>query len=139
MADDENIIVNDEEPIVLSQFPPLFNDTEVPFFPEIDCEPKNIQNEHQSEGGRRIIQSIRKDRLSASVKLKVANDEWVRFFYDLYKNEDSVTFSQYNPLIQDYDERTVSIENFKYKMVKDSQKLEAVVGVWEMSFSIEEF
>lgn len=139
MADNENIIVTEDEPVVLSTFPPMFNDTAVSFFPEIKNKPENIQNEFQSEGGRRIVQTIRKDRLSASVKLKVADDSWVRFFYDLYKNADSVTFKQYSPLLQAYETRIVSIEDFQYNLVKDSHKLSSVVGVWEMSFTIKEF
>lgn len=131
---------NDEPTvIVLKQFPPMFNGTEVPFFPHIDNSPENYEKVHKSEGGKRIIQSIRKDRLSSAVKMKVADDEWVRFFYDLYKNYDSFTFKQYSPLLRDYEERTVTIENFKYSMIDDSEDLEGVVGVWEMSFNIEEF
>lgn len=133
MADEEPTIVD------IKEYPPMFNSTEVPFFPAIKVTPENLQSEHRSEGGRRIIQSIRKDRLSASVSIKVADDAWVRFFYDLYKNEDSVTFKQYSPLLQGYDTRTVSIEGFKYNMVKHSEELDSVAGVWEMSFNIEEF
>ena len=138
MADD--VIVNDEPTVVdISQYPPMFGDTTVPFFPVLDNAPKNIENKNQSEGGRDIIQTIRKDKLFTSVSLSVADDAWVRFFYDLYKNYDSVVFKQYSPLLQGYDTRTVRIEDFRYKMVKKSEKLEAVAGVWEMSFNIEEF
>lgn len=140
MADDENIIVTDDEPVEvdIKQFPPMFNDTAVSFFPEIENSPENIENVHQSEGGRKIVQSVRKDVLSASVKLKVADFSWVTFFYDLYVNEDSVTFKQFSPLLSAYETRTVRIVNFKYKKVKKSEDL-AVNGTWEMSFGIEEF
>ena len=127
------------DPIVLKNFPPMFNGTTVPFFPVIDNSPEDTQNVHKSEGGRRIVQTIRMDRLSASVKLKVADDAWVRFFMDLWKNYDSFEFKQYSPLLQGYDTRTVCIENFKWKQVKDSEDLGDVIGVWEMSFDIEEF
>lgn len=140
MADDENIILTDDEPteIDIKQYPPMFNSTSVAFFPEIDCSPKNIENVHQSEGGRDIVQSMRKDKLSASVKLKVAGHEWVKFFYDLYKNYDSVTFKQFSPLLEAYETRTVRLVDFTYKKVKKSEDL-AVTGTWEMSFGIEEF
>ena len=138
MADD--VIVNDEPTIIdITQFPTMFGDTSVPFFPEVEVSPKNIESVHQSEGGKDVVQSIRKDKLSASVKMKVADDAWVRFFYDLYKNSDSVTFKQYSPLLQSYDTRTVRITDFSYKMVKHSEVLPSVTGVWEMSFNIEEF
>lgn len=127
------------EVIQIKNYPIMFGDTAVPFFPELDITPKNIENKHQSEGGRDIIQTIRKDKLSVGVNIKVAGDEWVRFFYDLYKNSDSVTYKQYSPLLQGYDTRTIRIEDFSYKMAKHSEDLTAVTGVWEMSFKIEEF
>lgn len=127
------------EIIKITDYPTMFDDTAVPFFPEIDIEPKNIENVNQSEGGRDIVQTIRNDKLSASVKLSVAGDAWVAFFYDLFRNHDSVRFRQYSPLEQGYTDRTVRITKFKYKMVKHSEELSGVSGVWELSFSIEEF
>lgn len=135
---DEEIIVTDDEPTYLSDYPPMFNTTEVPFFPEIDNTPKNIENEHQSEGGRTIVQRIRTDKLSASVKMSVADKDWVAFFYGLFKGTSAITFKQYSPLLDDYETRSIRITNFKYKKVKKSECLKAVKGVWEMSFNIEE-
>jgi hypothetical protein len=123
----------------LKEYPIMFNDTEVPFFPDIETNPKNIENKHQSESGKDIIQTVRTDKWSVPVKMSVADDEWVRFFYDLYVNADSVTFKQYSPLEQGYSERLVRIEDFKYKQVKHSEDLPSVMGVWEISFTIEEF
>jgi hypothetical protein len=138
MVDEEEIVVTDDEPTYLSDYPPMFNTTVVPFFPEIENAPKNIEHEHQSEGGRTIVQRIRTDKLSASVKMSVADKDWVAFFYDLSNGTSAVTFKQYSPLLDDYETRTVRITNFKYKKVKKSECLKAVKGVWEMSFNIEE-
>lgn len=124
--------------IVLKNYPPMFNNTAVPFFPEIDCAPVNIENVNQSEGGRDIVQRVRTDKLSASVKMSVAGDEWDAFFYGLFKGTEAVTFKQYNSTLQDYETRDVRITNFKHKCVKHSEDLSAVVGVWELSFNIEE-
>ncbi len=125
--------------IDLTLYPPMFDNTAVPFFPDIDNSPNNIEETHESEGGMDIVQTIRTDKLSASVKMKVADDTWVAFFYDLYKNHDSVTFKQYSPLLHGYETRTVRLTGFKYKKVKHSEDLKAVTGVWEVSFNIEEF
>lgn len=123
----------------IKSFPPMFNSTVVPFFPQIDNSPKNLDNKNESEAGDDIIQRVRTDKLSASVKITVADDYWVRFFYGLYKSIDAIAFKQYSPILQGYDTRSVRIENFKYSMQKKSEQLEAVAGVWDMSFSIEEF
>lgn len=122
----------------MKDYPVMFNNTEIPFFPEIDVEPKKIANKNQSEGGRDIIQVVRRDKWSLPVKMSVADDEWVAFFYAL-SLDDSITFKMYSPLEGGYSERIVRMENFKYKMHKHSEDLSAVMGVWDVSFTLEEF
>jgi len=122
----------------LKDYPIMINDTAIPFFPEIETNPTNIESKYQSESGKDIIQTYRSDKWSVPIKMKVAGDEWVRFFYDLYVNADSVIFKQYSPLVEGYSERLVRIEGFRYKQVKNSEDL-PVMGVWELSFTIEEF
>ncbi len=129
-----------EETVVtqIKNYPPMFNNTAVPFFPELEIQSKSVQNKNLSEGGRTIIQKIRTDKWSVPVKMSVANDDWVRFFYNL-SLADSCIFKQYSPILQGYSTRTVSIENFSFKMHKHSEDLTAVSGVWDISFTIEEF
>lgn len=129
-----------EETVVtqIKNYPPMFNTTAVPFFPELEIQPKSVQNKNLSEGGRTIIQKIRTDKWSVPVKMSVAGDEWVRFFYNL-SLADSCTFKQYSPILQGYSTRTVSIEDFAFKMHKHSEDLTSVSGVWDISFTIEEF
>jgi hypothetical protein len=76
--------------------------------------------------------------MSVSVTLKLADFHWVQFFYQLYMM-DSFVMKQFNPLVGGYDERTVRIDDFDYDNEKDSDKLTAVVGVWNVNFTIEEF
>lgn len=127
-----------DEQIMLKNYPPMFNGTAVPFFPEIDNAPKNVEKVNQSEGGRDIVQRIRTDKLSSSVKMEVAGDEWDAFFYSLFKSTSAVVFKQYNSTLQGYETRDVRITNFKHKCIKHSEDLTSVVGVWNISFNIEE-
>lgn len=133
MANDEPVVIHS-----LSEYPMIMNGTTVPFFPETDNEPLKLEAVTQSEGGRDIVQVIRDDKMSVSVKTEVAGVQWVKFFYGLHKM-DAFVLKQYNPLIEAYDERTVRMEDFKYKAKKKSEKLTAVTGVWEVSFKLEEF
>lgn len=122
----------------LKDYPVVMNGTEVPFFPDTDNTPKKLLNGNESEGGRRIIQLIRQERLSASVRLSIADYQWVQFFAHL--NElDSFVFKQYSPLTNGYVEKTVYMDNWRYKAKKKSEDLTAVTGVWEVSFTLEEF
>lgn len=129
-----------DEPVVhsLSEYPVIMNGTAVPFFPELDNEPQKLQTTNRSEGGRDLVQLIRSDKMKVSVKTEIAGAQWLQFFYQLYML-DAFSFKQYNPLIDNYDERTVRLEDFKYKAKKKSEYLTAVTGVWEVSFTLEEF
>ena len=127
-----------DEQIRLKDYPPMFNGTAVPFFPEIDNSPINVEKVNQSEGGRDIVQRIRTDKLSSSVKMEVAGDEWDAFFYSLFKDTSAVVFKQYNSTLQGYETRDVRITNFKHKCIKHSEELTSVVGVWNISFNMEE-
>lgn len=122
----------------LQDYPVIMNGTTVPFMPALKNKPNIIQKVNQSEGGRDIVQNIRKDKMSVSVTLKLADFHWVQFFYQLYMM-DSFVLKQFNPLVGGYDERTVRIDDFDYDNEKDSDKLTAVVGVWNVNFTIEEF
>lgn len=127
-----------DEQIRLKDYPPMFNGTAVPFFPEIDNAPTNVEKVNRSEGGRDIVQRTRTDKLSASVKMEVAGDEWDAFFYSLFKGTSAVVFKQYNSTLHGYETRDVRITNFKHKCIKHSEDLTSVVGVWNISFNIEE-
>jgi hypothetical protein len=124
--------------MALKDYPPIYDGTTLPFFPEADIDPKEIAKTFRSEGGHDIKQSFRKDKWSISVKTKLADDEWVAFFYGLSLG-DGFVYQQYSPLLHGYTSRNVRMENFKFKQVKDSEVLTAVNGVWEVSFTLEEF
>ena len=122
----------------LNDYPTILNGTTVPFFPEIKNKPKKIQNVNQSEGGKDIVQVIRREKMGTSISLKVADFAWVQFFYRLFMM-DSFIMKQYNPLLNDYDERTMRIDDFDYNAVKKSEKLTEVTGTWVVNIAIEEF
>jgi hypothetical protein len=122
----------------LQDYPVIMNGTTVPFMPSLKNKPKINQKVNKSEGGRDIVQIFRKNQMSTSVSLKLADFHWVQFFYQLYMM-DSFVMKQFNPLVGGYDERTVRIDDFDYDNEKDSDKLTAVVGVWNVNFTIEEF
>lgn len=128
----------DNEYTSLSDYPTYMNGTEIPFFPEIDNTPQNIDKTNQSEGGSDIVQRIRVNKTSQAVSMTIADAYWVKFFYELFLM-DSFVFKQYSPLVDGYVEKTVRITNFRYKAKRRSEYLTEVKGVWEVSFNIEEF
>lgn len=126
------------EVIKLSDYPIKFDNTPIPF-PTAWTQVKNkVETSLTSEGGTDLIQGIRKDKLHVDCNLKVANDDWVKFFAE-YDAKDSFTLKQYNPLLAGYEQRTVRLESFQYSHIRKSEGLTSVTGVWDISFTIEEF
>ena len=121
------------------EFPTIMNGTEIPFSPSTwERTPNKIQNLNQSEGGRDIIQKIRSDKMSISVSYAIADYVWVQFFEQL--NElDSFVVREYSPRLNGYRDMTCRMEGFTDNTRRKSQKLASVKGIWEVSFTLEEF
>lgn len=123
----------------LDRYPIIMNGTTLPFFPTTwQRTPKKIQTTNQSEGGRDIVQVARSNKMTISATFALADVTWVTFFENL-KELDSFTLREYSPRLNDYEERTVRIEDYSDSPRRKSEKLEGVTGVWDVSFTIEEF
>lgn len=134
MADNEETTVTP-----LSQYPVMFDSTALPFFPSSwGRQLKKITNTTQSEGGKDIVQVIRVKKLSYPITCAVAGDTWPAFFEEYYE-KDSFTLKVYSPRLGTYEEKTVRMEQLSITPRKHSEKLEAVTGVWDVTFTLEEF
>jgi hypothetical protein len=123
----------------LDRYPIIMNGTTLPFFPTTwQRAPKKIQTTNQSEGGRDIVQVARSNKMTINATFALADAAWVAFFENL-KELDSFVLKAYSPRLDDYEERTVRIEDYNDAPRRKSEKLEGVTGVWDVSFTIEEF
>lgn len=123
----------------LNNYPIIMNGTTLPFFPsKWERNPKDIKVTNQSEGGHDIIQRIRSNKMTISASFVLADAAWVGFFEGL-KELDSFTLKEYSPRLDDYEQRTVRIEDLTDSPRRKTEKLEGVTGVWDISFTIEEF
>lgn len=122
-----------------NEYPILFNDTEIPF-PTTWSESSNvIETKFETEAGTDEIIVTRDDKITVSASFKVLSP-WVVTF-GTFARLTSFTLTRYNPSKGEYEERTVRLRNFKYDLVKNSQDLDmsATTGVWQVSFTLEEF
>lgn len=124
---------------IKSDYPIIMNDTELPFFPTSwERSPNKIQNTNQSEGGRDIIQKIRSDKMSISASFAIADANWARFFEEL--NElDALEVKEYSPRLNAYRTMTCRMEGFSISARRKSEELNGIYGVWDISFTLEEF
>ena len=135
----ENIVVNDEPTNkAISQYPFMFDSTTLPFFPG-DWQRANnpLRNILQSEGGQDMVQTLRAKKISIPFTTVVADDTWAGFFEE-YSEKGSFTVKVYSPRTHGYDTLTMRMEGYSCKPHKGSEKLTAVAGVWDVSFTLVE-
>ena len=116
-----------------------FNQTEIPFPLTWGEKSNDIKTLFSTEAGTDEIIEVRKDKLSIQFSCKSTSD-WASIFKSFYLM-DSFTLTRYDVLTGEQEQREVRIENFSANLVPRSWGLDPTVteGVWEISFSLEEF
>ena len=123
----------------ISQYPLKFDSTELTFFPaDLQRTINKSKVEMESEGGQRMVQIIRSRRLSIPLSCSIADDVWLAFFEE-YSAKEYFQLGIYSPALKNYEYINVEMTNFNAKLRKGSDKLTAVAGVWDISFTLEEF
>lgn len=126
-------------PTYMKDYPFKFDTTVLPFFPsEWDDSEQPIENIMQSEAGTDIIEQIRVGKLQVELSMKVADRAWVKFFKE-YERKESFQFYYYDVETDGYKHKTCRLRKLKKSLVKDSEELSAVKGIWKVSFVITEF
>lgn len=128
---------NETTPTGLKDLPTLFDETEVPFFYGSEAYNK-VQETSQSESGKDLIQVTRASKLSLSCSFAIVDKDWVAFFKE-YSLKPSFTLSLYDPYTNDYALYTVRMEGYTQSRRRKSQELDGIFGIWDISFTIEEF
>ena len=117
---------------------PMYFDTTVIPFPSTFTESHNtIENVDKSEAGTDIVNVTRYGKLSISMTIKCLQPtvETIAAF----ETKPAFTFKRYNPALGIYEERTVRMRNLSVSLLKGSQDLSSVDGVWQMVFRLEEY
>lgn len=122
----------------ISEYPIKFDDTVIPFWPEMSDSEEPVENMMQSEGGTDMIEQVRESKLVASISMRLADRSWVAFFKS-YERRDSFNFSFYDVETGGYKTKLCRLRGFQKKRLKHSEELRAVNGVWDISFTITEF
>lgn len=119
----------------MREYPILFDDTPL-LRPTKWTESKDVlENVMTTEAGTDYIELIRY-KLSISAGFGVTG-AWAAVFQN-FSEQDTIEVKIYDVVEEDYVQRTMRMRNYKAKLKKDSELLEAVNGVWEISFNLEE-
>lgn len=127
---------------LLANYPIKINNTALPSPSSWSESSRVVENVLVTEAGTDLIDVTRYDKLEIAVNYKIAESaaggEWAKFFKSI-SVLDSVTVSRYDILAQDYEDRTMRVRNFRANLVPKSDRLSAVNGVWNISFTLLEF
>lgn len=140
MADNENL--NDEDEIVTglqTNYPIVLNNVEYQYFKTWNTSLKDTITTHETESGKQEDVIMRKGRRSISVTVKCLQPLLAGLLG--LKELDEFEAQIYDPATDDYDTMDVRIGagSMSYSLVEKSANLEAVNGVWQVSFTLEEF
>lgn len=120
-------------------YPIIMNGTTIPFFPTSwQRSPQKIQSVNQSEGGKDIVNTTRIDKMSISATFAIADKAWVQFFNGL-NDLDVIVVQDYSPSLDGYDRRDMRMVDFTCSARRKSEELASVLGVWDVTFTLEEF
>lgn len=120
-----------------------FNDTEILYPLSWDETYETVENTGQSEAGTDLVNVVRYGKLSVSCSFRVTNT-WLATFKS-FMALDSFTLSIHvgwtdaeepEPV---YETHTVRMRDFAQSRMTKSEDLEITIGIWDISFTLEEF
>lgn len=114
-----------------------FDDIEILYPLSWQEKSNTIKETFQTEAGTDEEIVVRRDKLAISCSFK-CTDKWVKTFKK-FSLKDEFNLTQYDPLTDTEETRTVRMNDFTYSLVDKSWSLDVTNGIWEVSFSLEEF
>jgi hypothetical protein len=120
-----------------NDYPMFFNQTEIPFPSTWSEDSNTVESTWMSEAGTDKINVSRYDKLKINMAFNCL-DAVVEILGG-FSNMDSFQFKRYNPRTAGYETRNVRMRNFKTTFKKKSEDLSISNGIWNVSFSLEEF
>ena len=126
-------------PTKLKDYPLMLNNTSL-LIPNPYKETWNaVEEVKQSAGGTDIYTNVRARKLSISVSYRVSAT-WLKTLADFnaLSRTQSLTLKRYDPIAQAYTEHQVKMKGFNYQVERKSWDLTYSLGVYKVSFTLEE-
>lgn len=117
-----------------------FNDTEILYPLSWDESYEVIESTGQSEAGTDLVNVVRYGKMSVSCSFRVSST-WLATFKS-FRDLDSFTLSicvGYENEEPIYETHTVRMRGFAQSRMPKSEDLAITVGIWDISFTLEEF
>lgn len=141
MAENVENIVNDDEPVTGLQenYPIVLNDVEYQYFKTWNIKLNDSVTTHETEGGTQEDVTTRRGRKSIGISVTCLQPLVAQLV--ALNDLDDFEAKIYNVLTNDYVTITVRVapNSMTYSLKEKSANLSAVNGVWQVSFTLEEF
>jgi len=120
-------------------YPIILNNEEYPYLKALNTGLNDYVTTHETEGGTQEDVSVRRGRKSISISGVVLQPLLTKLLALAYRDE--FTAKIYDPAINDYATMLVRIGpgSMSYGLKEKSAKLRTTKGVWNVSFTLEEF
>lgn len=119
------------------QYPLMFDNDVLKYPDTFSPEDQTIETVNQTEAGTDQVQLVRTGKVKISVAHTCLADDLI--LYKTYSLKPKFTLKYYDPTLNGYATKTVRLRGLKYPIVKGSYRLDGVRGVYNVSFTLEEF
>lgn len=122
---------------MLKDYPTIINNIQL--FPPDKWEETSevVEETYQTEAGTDQASVTRYDKLAVDAQYRV-NSEWLKQF-KMWAKVDSLDVSIYDATANGYTNRVMRMRGFKASPVEWSERMKDTDGIWNISFSLEEF
>ena len=120
----------------LADYPYCFDNIELDFPLTWQETVKTVEDVQQTEAGSDIVIVTRYDKLTVNVTARVTSTKLAIF--DSYSKKKSFNLYRYDVVRGLYDTRVVRMRNYTRSLKPHSQDLAVTMGVWDVSFTLEE-
>lgn len=121
----------------LSDYPVKINDVPIPYG-TFTFSPETIENVYQSETGKDIVQIKRLGKGKYNFTLKLTS-EWVPILYNFYVLRSPLSVNIFDIGLQEYVTKSMRMRDFNDSLVKKSNELKGIYGIYDITFSLIEF
>ena len=123
---------------MLSQYPIIFDDVTIPFYPSsYDRSDDKVSVINQTEDGHDDVELIRAEKTSLSLTFNV-NSHWAAILKD-FRKKSSISVQIYDLETGGYKTKTMRMEDYSESLLQYSEHTPGSMGLYTISFALEEF
>ena len=122
----------------LKNYPPIFDDVTIPFFPSTyDRSDEKVSVVNQTEDGHDDVEVVRREKTTLSLTYNV-NSWWAAKFQGFHKQA-SISVQLYDLESEQYETKTMRMEDYTESLIRHSETTAESMGLYTISFTLQEF